>query len=399
MAAIALATLTPRPDQAADAALTPPWCLVCGDLGLVDVLLNVALFTPFGAALAWSGRSFRRVAALALALSFAVELLQIVLPGRDPSASDLLTNTLGGLLGAAAARHAVTLVRPAPGVAAGFAAAWAALWLGQTALTAAALQPSLPPSWYWGQLAPDLEQFEQFTGRVDDAAIGRYPIRIGRLAASADIRQSLLAGDSIAGSTTPGERTSELAPVVSIFDGEQREIVLLGRWGDDLVYRLRTRAFDLRLRPPAVRLPGAFAGADTLLRVRGRFDPAEGSFAVALSSANSAQQRSVALDAQWGWSLLLPFPYAHGSRSGWLTAIWVAAWMVPLGYWSAAARLAALPVAAVVVIVGLTVIPLAAGLAPAGSGDWVGALTGLLAGTAAWLSRGAPGAPPRRKRA
>jgi hypothetical protein len=45
------------------------------------------------------------------------------------------------------------------------------------------------------------------------------------------------------------------------------------------------------------------------------------------------------------------------------------------------------------------VIPLAAGLAPAGSGDWVGALTGLLAGTAAWLSRGAPGAPPRRKRA
>src|SRR4030095_14675064 len=66
MAAAALivaATLTPRPSQAEFVALTPPWCLICGDLGTVDMLLNLALFVPLGIGLRMAGWRSASVAA------------------------------------------------------------------------------------------------------------------------------------------------------------------------------------------------------------------------------------------------------------------------------------------------------------------------------------------------
>ncbi len=385
--AIGVATLTPRPDQADIVARTPPWCLVCGELGAVDVLLNIVLFAPFGAALGLGGLRAGGTAMLSLGLSATVELLQALVPGRDPTISDLLTNTLGGVLGGIVAGWSHHLVRPDGRVARRLAGTWAGLWLAQTAVTAAMVKPSLPSSWYWGQLAPDLEQFEQFHGRVASASAGPYRIRIRRLSTSAEIRAALLTGEPLLGTTTPGDPTPGLAPIVSIFDGQQREIVLLGRWGNDLVYRLRTRSFDLRLRPPTIRLPGAFAGADTALSgVAGRFDPEAGTFIVAKGGLRqTAMERVIALNPQWGWSLLLPFPYAHGAESGWLTALWVTAWMLPLGYWSVAYRPPALGAAAVALVLGLGIVPLVAGLRAGAGWEWLAGVAGLAAGAVRWM--------------
>ena len=58
------ATLTPTAGSGRSGARTPPWCLVCGELGAVDVLLNVALFVPLGAALRFRGTRSGRIAAL-----------------------------------------------------------------------------------------------------------------------------------------------------------------------------------------------------------------------------------------------------------------------------------------------------------------------------------------------
>jgi glycopeptide antibiotics resistance protein len=74
-----------------------------------DDVLNTILFLPFGA-LAWLYRSKgaqpRRsvwVPALwGMILSVSVETLQVWLPSRFPSATDVFTNTLGSLLGASA---------------------------------------------------------------------------------------------------------------------------------------------------------------------------------------------------------------------------------------------------------------------------------------------------------
>jgi hypothetical protein len=394
VAAIALATLVALPDQAEMVALTSPWCLVCGAVGAVDVVLNLALFFPLGAALRLRGLRLRTITGFCFALTLTLELVQGLIPGRDPSLSDVLTNTLGGTLGGAAVAWAPHLIRPTRGLAAALGAGWAALWLAQTAAVAALLDPALPRSWYWGQLAPDLAQFEQFDGQVLSGAVGTTGLYIGRLARSTDVRAALLSGEPLRATTTPGTFTAGLAPIVSIFDEEQREIALVGRWGDDLVFRLRTRTADFRLRAPAVRLPGAFSGAAGIVDASGHYHPDSGTFVVAIGPA----ARHWRLDPQWGWGLLLPFPYAHGPESTWLTAGWLILWMAVLGYWSSAAGLGAVLPAAAVGATGLGPLPALLGLSPAPAWQWAAGAVGLTIG-AVLAIRLARGAPPHRKTA
>lgn len=103
-AAILAATLYPDPEAAANVALTPLLCLICGVNGGTDVILNLLLFMPFATGLRLSGWSWRRVTVACATLSFGVELCQYLgIPGRDASLSDLLTNTTGGSVAAAAA--------------------------------------------------------------------------------------------------------------------------------------------------------------------------------------------------------------------------------------------------------------------------------------------------------
>lgn len=72
-------------------------------LVLAEILGNVALFVPFGIALRWR---FPRLGVLAiglgaLALSTTIEILQAVTgAGRWADSTDVITNTIGGLLGA-----------------------------------------------------------------------------------------------------------------------------------------------------------------------------------------------------------------------------------------------------------------------------------------------------------
>jgi hypothetical protein len=392
--AIAVATLVALPDQVDTVALTSPWCLVCGAVGAVDVILNLALFFPLGAALRLRGLRLRSIAGLCFALSLTLELVQGLIPGRDPSLSDVLTNSLGGTLGGAAVAWAPHLSHPTREVAAALAAVWAALWLAQTAAVGALLQPALPRSWYWGQLAPDLAQFEQFDGRVLSGAVGTAGLYIGRLARSTEIRAALLAGEPLRATTTPGAFTAGLAPIVSIFDQEQREIALVGRWGDDLVYRLRTRTADFRLRAPAVRLTSAFGGTAGVLDASGRYHPDSGAFVISLDG----RERHWRLDPQWGWGLLLPFAYAHGPESDWLTAGWLVLWMAVLGFWSFAAGVAAIVPAAAVGAAGLGPVPALLGLSPAPGWQWAAGAAGLTVGALLATRRGR-GAPPRRRTA
>jgi len=66
-----------------------------------DILMNALLFVPLGLAL--HRASARRTAAMALALSFAIEFSQQWLP-RNPDLTDLVSNTSGALIGHYVAR-------------------------------------------------------------------------------------------------------------------------------------------------------------------------------------------------------------------------------------------------------------------------------------------------------
>lgn len=77
---------------------------------LSDIVANILLFFPFGAAVALNVRGSRCVAvatASGALLSFLGEWAQLYSHTRFPSATDLVTNTVGAALGAAVLRHVI----------------------------------------------------------------------------------------------------------------------------------------------------------------------------------------------------------------------------------------------------------------------------------------------------
>jgi hypothetical protein len=76
------------------------FALGTGNRWLADGILNLCLFVPFGLALGWKARSPAKAVVCGLLLSTFVELAQMWIPGRDPSLSDIIANTIGTTVGA-----------------------------------------------------------------------------------------------------------------------------------------------------------------------------------------------------------------------------------------------------------------------------------------------------------
>src|SRR5690349_9752992 len=57
---------------------------------VADALLNIALFVPWGVALAGRGFAGRRAVVCGLLLSTAIEAVQTIVPGRDSTMRDIL---------------------------------------------------------------------------------------------------------------------------------------------------------------------------------------------------------------------------------------------------------------------------------------------------------------------
>lgn len=95
-----------------------------------DIVQNLLLFIPLGAALALARVRLLPTIVLGAALSFLVEFIQQWIPGRDPSVGDIVCNTLGTAIGAGLVRTAPRWLSVSPR-----RAAWQALALALTAAT------------------------------------------------------------------------------------------------------------------------------------------------------------------------------------------------------------------------------------------------------------------------
>src|SRR5207302_6704601 len=237
--AILEATLWPFPGQEPEGFIS---CIACGDHATSDVLLNILLFAPLGAALALELSSVTRCALSAALLSATIELAQLYIPGRDSSLGDVLSNTLGGTLGAPFTRMAVLWLLPSPARAARLSrtaalAAAAVCWA-----TGVLLTPTFPDAPYYGQWTPSLAHLELYHGRVLAAMLSGLPITPGPIPDSRLVRERLAApqGFSLRVRAVAGPRTPALAPLFAIYDDHERELVLLAPDRDDLVLRVRT---------------------------------------------------------------------------------------------------------------------------------------------------------------
>jgi hypothetical protein len=307
-------------------------CLICGDGGLADAIVNVILFIPLGAAAGLTGRSTLVALAIGAALSASVELAQIsLIPGRDASIGDLVFNTLGAVAG-------VALVKTAP---------W---WLGyddvrasRLSLTAALaavviiggtgllLVPHPPEGTYFVMWRPDLRHLDPYEAPVRSVTIGGERFLPSRIEDPAHLRELLRAGAPLRVVTDAVPKTSRQAAMFAIYDELKREVVMIGPDRDDLVFRVRMRSASAWLDQPDIRVVGGWrdvvAGSEILVSARrsGR------SYCVGFGPQPPCDS---GFSAGMGWGLFL-----YDERwPAWLRAalniLWLAMLGFPVGFWA-----------------------------------------------------------------
>ena len=330
---VAVLVLTLAPVQSTEAAI-PGTCIWCGHFALADAILNVLLFVPLGLALGMRGRRSPLRAWLGLTLlAGAIEVIQIFLPGRFPTLSDVIANSTGAAIGLAMAglwRSGLPVRALQAGPLPLFAGSFAAIvCVGATLL----LRPDLPESTWYGQWTPELGHYERYEGRVLDARIGGLEVPGRQLENTPKIRSELLAGAPVEITFIGGMEPPGPAPIFSIYDGMEREVFVLGGRGPDLFVRLRRRASDWRLRAPqslfetSAPVPGdttritLTAGRDRICYspsgdpCRSISPPGRG-WSLLLGAAPTNRLERLA-DAAWLALLFLPLGYGFRARPGW----------------------------------------------------------------------------------
>jgi glycopeptide antibiotics resistance protein len=394
----AIAWLTLRPAHASSSPIGSHLCVVCGPQAGVDILLNTLLFVPLGVGLKLSGSSLRKAVLICFALSLSIETAQaFIVRGRATTLSDILTNTLGGAIGAWSARTAPPLLAPSRKRAAWLTSTWAAIWLLIQIVSSYSFSPSLPRSQYYGATAHEVGGRAMFHGQVESARIGTIPIPNGAFADSRSIRQLLLSGAAIVGIVRLAEPTPNFASMIRVADDKQRGITSLSEEGDRLVFSIRTGASSLRLREPAYGMPGVFVGArppahsaaETIM-ISARFN--DGTVQLVAQTRSGHRELNLSPRAALAWTVMLPF---HGHlQSGGMervaTFLWTSVLLIPFGYWAAtlARQLERVPALALVGVLaallaaGLIVVPVAFALRAATPLDWIAAVSGVGIGAA-----------------
>ncbi len=336
--AAAIGWFTLRPSEAdAESAARLPWtCLVaCDDQALRDALLNIVLFVPLGWALARWLRP-RHALLLVVLATVSIEFTQYHwLLGRDASLRDILTNALGGGLGILLATRWRRLFLPTPRASRRLGTLALAGWLGLVVSTALLVRPRLPASVYWGQWAPELGQFATWPGRVLGATVAGQRLPSGRLEQSAALRRALLQ-DSVlvTARVVAGAPPPDLAPIVSVFDSEQREIFLLGQQGRGLVFRLRSgvRAVQLGDLSAWFPAPPPWQAGDTLTVTGG---VVRGAWVLGVETPRASAWRRVPYSSGLLWAGLWPWHPLIGPAAAWLSGLWLGAALFPAAYWLA----------------------------------------------------------------
>lgn len=371
--AIAGLTLGPEPTPGGG----PPVFRIVVLGSLADVLRNLALYLPLGAALALRGVGARATFGIGFALAAAIELAQLRIPGRASSPDDVLANTLGAGLGFALVRSAPLWRSPGAAAARRLERLALALWLACVLASAVLTAPALTPAPWFAHWNPELGTLVPYSGRVSEATLAGQALTHGTLRDAEAARAALAAGEALEVRLVSTGPSGEFEGIFLISDAADREVALLALEGEDLIYRVRTRGRALGLEPAVLRARGAWRGA-------GAGAPVE--LAVSRSGAAWCLARDARLECELGfsaasgWTLLLPVLEFPAGAAAWIDGLWLAALAFPLGLWWRRDVESWLVLA--IAAAPLLLLPAAGWLLPTATSAWLAAAAGWLAGRA-----------------
>lgn len=336
MLTILFLTLTPEPGDSPGGF----WCLVCGQLGAVDVTANTVLFMPLGFALALAMNRRWVPLAICVATTVMIETLQIrVIPGRDASVSDILSNSLGALIGIELALRRRALLWPVPSKATRFALAWCAVFAAVCFATAWAVRPAFVPRSLWVQWLPPRAGYEPFTGRLLSFDLNEIPLPLGFPSASLNIDTRLMSDDWRATAAVDRDGLTNVRSVIVRISEEFTQPFALEQLNWDLTCLQKTKSAQLRFRSPRIALPDAFRLStgkhpDILHLICSHRDRA---LVASADADDESREEVVPMSPSLGWTLVSPFDIALSSRTRWINALWLIALLLPVGYWWTAA--------------------------------------------------------------
>lgn len=379
--AIGALTLRPDPDAVEAVGRSPWWCLVCGEAGTADLLLNLVLFAPLGWGLVRLGRSVPATILLAASVSVAIEVTQgLALPGRDAALGDVVANTLGAGIGWWLA-SALQAGRAGRWLAPATLAAFAGTLVASTLLSA----PAPAERNAVVRLTPSTDDRPAYPGTVLRLAVGTTE-HVGPSGHPVALPEPPTAAAAFTWAA-PGNQAASIA---RIEDHRGWPIVHLTRTAAGVELGVRTVGGRLRFRTPTWLMPVRDAASGDTVEVR--LHLARGIARLAGRTASGESTVVIRYGPQHGWLLLNPYaPTAATTASWrWWTLAWLFAWGAVLGigaarrrrplWWGAAA------------VIGLLACAFAAG-APATADEGLALMVGwLLAVRTARLRRSPAGA-------
>lgn len=367
--ALLLVAFTIRPDPGT--LTTPGLCIICGERGLADAILNVGLFIPLGLLGRSLGLGIGRLVVIGLCLSGVIETIQFFLPGRDASVGDVAFNGAGGAAGAWLHARLPQLLRPTPRTGARLAVSWAVFALALVWGMAWVLSPRHSEGPHSLRIEPVAPAGGTFEGDV-------LEVREGPVRRSAGDVMSLDAlggpGDTIRVTFTMPPQRVAFRPLIGLGEAQRPEWQF-GPGRTDLTLRIARPIDRFRLTPAHYRLTDALADAgvgDTLVARVWR----DGETACLGLGARSACGYAYTVGS--AWAFLLPGTWADGARARGLDAAWLALVWLPLGFWFRRTR--GVIVASLGLVATLLMVPVVTSLLAALVPTVLGSLAGFVAG-------------------
>lgn len=356
-------TLRSAPDQAARAMELPWYCVLCGEAGVADFILNLLLFVPLGVAAhalrlpQWRGFAF------AVALTVVIETIQgMFLVGRDGSLGDVLANSAGAVLGWLLYPGLMQLGRPSHA----FARAGVGVVLGLSAVTwfttGIGLRPALSMAAPWvGQLQHKWPGHDAFPGTINAAEINGVAVPNDPLDLPAMLRDSVELRITLTRTMPLPARRASLVRIVDALGHPQ---ISLTESGADLIAEVQLRASHWGFHTPE----WAFRGAMTMpagkqWRVGALWTSDRVTMTIADSSGAHAVTRSHPMSIALGWVFIHPFVRIVASNGRFWNYVWLGWWFGLLGWlsgalsWRAVAIAAALQLSTLLLAASLTGAP------------------------------------------